>query len=293
MPRRIKRQSRAVHAGLRDNVAINSGINGEPMSTLNKNPATIQTADYSKHAKLKVKPNPGFAHAKNRNLVAVSVAELGICSGNFPLVFVKAPEDKRYVLMAMLGLKAGENMYFGEQFWESTYVPLAVQRHPFIVGIDERVQDNEQLATCLEMDSPFLNEKEGVALFNEDGEESETLRNAHQLLSSMFEGGKFTGQFIQKLVELNLVVTLDLSLQLRNGEMHKVSGLFTVDENALKDLSAEQLKELQVLGFLAPCYLMLVSLYQLNQLIRQRNRKGLEQITGFRIELNGQVRATE
>lgn len=261
------------------------------MGTINKNPANIQTVAYNKHAKLKVKPNPGFAHAKDRNLVAVNISELGISSSCFPLVFIQNPSDKRYLLMAMLGLKHGENIYYGEQFWESIYVPLAIQRHPFIVGFDERVQDQEQLGTCLEMDSPFLNEKEGLALFDADGKESETLRNAHQMLSNMFDGGKFTAQFIQRVVELDLVIPLELALQLRKGEVRKVTGLFTVDETKLKNLSAEQLKDLQVRDFLAPCHLILASLYQLNQLIRQRNRKGGEQITGFRIELNGKETA--
>jgi hypothetical protein len=257
------------------------------MSNAAKNPSNIQTVDFARHGKLKVKPNSAFTHAKDRHIVAVNVSELGIASSNFPVVFVKNPREDRYMLTAMLGLKTGENIYYGDEFWESCYVPLAVQRHPFVVGYDDRVEDDTQLAACIEMDSPTVSETDGIALFQDDGTPSEMLRSVQQLLGSMFEAGKFTDQFIQKLGELDLITPFELILQLPNGNMNRITGMATIDEKKLKALSAEQLKELQTRDFLAPCHLMLVSLYQLNQLIRRRNRLGGEQITNFRIEFPG------
>lgn len=253
------------------------------MSSISRNPDHIKTVDFNQHSKLKVKLNPGYVHGKDRNLVSVNIAELGISASNFPHVFVRHQGDQRFLLMAMLGLKQGENIYYGQDFWESTHVPMALQRHPFVIGFDDRVPDSEVLATCLEMDSPFVNEKEGLALYDAEGKETEFMRSRHQLLNSMFEGQKFTEQFIQTLEELDLIVSLDLSLQLQKGEVRKVKGLYTVNEAKLKDLTAAQLKELQERNFLPPCYLILASLYQLHQLIRRRNRKGGEQIINFSI----------
>lgn len=257
------------------------------MSNANKNPANIQTVDFARHGKLKVKPNPGFAHAKDRHLVAVNVAELGITSSNFPVVLVQNPRDQRYMLAAMLGLKGGENIYYGEEFWESCYVPLAVQRHPFVVGYDDRSDQDNQLAACIEVDSPCVSENDGIALYNADGTPTDMLRSVQQMLGMMFESGKFTDQFIQKLDELKLITPFELILQAQTGDMNRITGMFTIDEKKLKALSAEQLKDLQNRDFLAPCHLMLVSLYQLNQLIRRRNRLGGQQITNFRIEFPG------
>ena len=256
-------------------------------TTTNKNPANLQTVDFNRHGKLKVKPHPGFAHARDRNIVAVSVSELGLASSNFPIVLARNPNDQRYLLMAMLGLKSGENVYFGEEFWESTYVPLSVQRHPFIVGLDDRVEDANQLATCIETDSACLGETEGLALFNADGSESELLRSANQLLRIMFEGGRFTEEFVEKLEELNMIVPLGIDLQTRSGEVKRITGLYSLDEKRLKALTGEQLKDLQNRDFLAPIHLILVSLHQLNQMIRLRNRKGGEQIVNFRLDFLG------
>lgn len=255
------------------------------MSNTEKNPANVQTLDFSRHGKLKVKTHPGYIHAKTRHLAAVNVSELGIASSTFPIVFVQNPRDQRYMLMAMLGLKAGENIYQGDEYWESTYVPMVIQRHPFMVGYDDREQDSAQLAACIEMDSACVGETDGIALYNADGTPSELLSNVQHMLGLMFEAGKFTGQFIEKLQELGLITSFDLILLGQGGEQSRVTGLYTIDETKLKALSGEQLKDLQTRDFLAPCHLMLVSLYQLNQLIRQRNRKGVrDQITNYRIE---------
>jgi hypothetical protein len=258
------------------------------MSTTNKNPPNLQTVDFSRHGKLKVKPNPGFAHARDRNIVAVNVSELGLASSNFPIVLARNPADQRFLLMAMLGLKSGENIYFGEDFWESTYVPMSVQRHPFIVGLDDRVEDTSRLATCIETDSACLGETEGLPLFNADGSDSDLLRSANQLLRNMFEAGKFTEEFLETLQNLDMITPLNIDLQTQRGEVRRITGLFTIDEKRLKELSAEQLKDLQMRDFLAPCHLILVSLYQLNQLIRLRNRKGGEQVVNFRLEHSGE-----
>lgn len=253
----------------------------------NRNPANVQAVDYKRHGQLKVKPNPGFSHAKDRNLVGVNIAELGSCAACFPLVIIQNPQDQNYMLAAMLGLRAGENVYHGEEFWASSYVPLAIQRHPFVVGFDDRGTEQEQLTTCIDVDSPWVNTKEGLALYNKEDEESEFLRSRHQILRRLFDGERHTARFIQRIRELDLLGTLDIDLMQRGGEVRRISGLHTLDEVKLKNLTAEQLKELQDQDFLAPCYLILASLYQLNNMVRLRNRKGGEQLVNFRLVFNG------
>lgn len=84
-----------------------------------------------------------------------------------------------------------------------------------------------------------------------------------------------------------MIVPLDIGLQTQKGEVKRITGLYTIDESRLRALTGEQLKDLQDRGFLGPCHLVLVSLYQLNQLIRLRNRKGGEQLVNFRLDFGG------
>ncbi len=258
------------------------------MSTDRKNPDNIQTIDANRHRKLRVKPNPGSEHARQQHVVGIMLSELAVCASTFPLVLIERPDAGKYQLVAILGLRSGENVFYGPQFWESPYVPLGIQRHPFIIGYDDRLPNGEQITTCVEIDSPFLSEKEGIPLFTETGEQSDFLKGVDQLLSAMFESQKLTGQFIQKLIELDLVCPLNLLLQKQDGEVRQVAGLFTLDELKLKALTTEQLRDLHQSDFLAPCYIMLASLHQLNPMVRMRNRRGTrdEQITDFRLEFN-------
>lgn len=254
------------------------------MAATDKNPANVQTLDYQRHGKLRVKQDPGYAHAKDSNIVAIVLAELGDCASNFPLAFLRNPDDQRHTLVALLGLGRGDNVYYGEQFWSSTHVPLSIQRYPFLIGFDDKAtEDNAPLVPCLISDSPLVSEKEGLALYNGEGKDSEYLQGRLRLLRTLWDGEQQTRQFIQRLVELDLFVPLDIELLQQKGEARKVGGLFTIDETKLKALDATQLKSLQDSNFLAPCYLILTSLYQLKHMIRQRNRKGREQIVNFRV----------
>ncbi len=264
------------------------------MSTVLKNPDNIQTVDASRHSKLKVKANPGYTHAREMHVAGIVLMELAECAANFPLVLIERPDDRKFLLAAMLGLRAGENIYFGPQFWESTYVPLSVQRHPFVIGYDDRVPNGEEITTCLFTDSPFLNEKDGTPLFNDDGKESDLLKHWHQTLNNIFESQKLTDRFIQAVVKLDLIIPINLQLQQQNGEVRNVTGLFTLDEARLKALSTEQLRELHQSDFLPACYLIVASLHHLLHLIRMRNRQGgREQIVDFRIEFNAPAPAAQ
>ncbi|MGA0806501.1 MAG: SapC family protein [Pseudohongiellaceae bacterium] len=254
------------------------------MAATDKNPANVQTLGYARHGKLRVKQDPGFAHAKDSNIVAIVLPELGDCASNFPLAFLRNPDDQRYTLVALLGLGKGDNVYYGEQFWSSTHVPLSVQRYPFLIGFDDNAaEDNAPLVPCIMTDSALLSEKEGLALYNEEGKDSEFLQNRMRLLRTLWDGEQQTRQFINRLTELDLFVPLDIELLQQKGEARKVGGLFTIEEARLKALDAETLKSLMDSNFLAPCHMILTSLYQLRSMIRQRNRKGREQLVNFRI----------
>jgi hypothetical protein len=70
-----------------------------------------------------------------------------------------------------------------------------------------------------------------------------------------------------------------------DGQTRKVTGLMTFDEVKLRELTPEQVQELHKLDFLAACYLMYGSLFQIHRLMSLRARKSIEQ-ANYRIELD-------
>lgn len=252
-----------------------------------KNYDHMETVDKSRHAKLRVKQSQDFGHAKTFNLAAVSLAELSAVAANYPIVFIQNPDNKEYRPVAMFGLRPGENDFYVEKGWDATYIPLMIQRHPFLIGFDDRVEDSNTLTICLDKNSTLFSEDEGIAMFTEAGEETDYLNSRKNLLSAIFEGEKITDKFTQKVTELGLLVPLELLLQPQEGEPRKVSGMFTIDERKMRALTAEQVTELHTLDFLPACYIIMCSLFQMHELMRLRNLKSGE-LCNYRIELQTQ-----
>lgn len=250
-----------------------------------KNINNVETVDKTRHAKLRVKPNADFAHAKEMNLAAISMGELSACTCNFPVVFIQNPENQQVRPVAMFGLRPGENVYYNADGWDSTYVPLLIQRHPFVIGFDDRSDDPKLLGTCLHRNSPFLSESEGVALFTPEGAETDYLQSRHLMMRDIFEGEKYTDQFVRKLQELGLLAPLEIIVQPESGELRRVAGIMTVSERKLRELTEAQLQELHKADFLPACYVILGSVFQLHRLMYLRNKKGIERIVNYRIDL--------
>ena len=92
----------------------------------------------------------------------------------------------------MFGLRPGENYYYGQDGWDATYVPLLIQRHPFLIGADDANPDSNTLTMCLDSTSPFLSESDGIALFDENGNGTDFLVNRNELLTEVFQGERVT-----------------------------------------------------------------------------------------------------
>jgi hypothetical protein len=254
-----------------------------------KNPDHIVTLDFAKHARMRVKPNVDFAHAKELNLAAINLGELTATVANFPVVFVQHPESKVTRPVAMFGLRPGENVFYSTDGWDSTYVPLLIQRHPFLIGLNDKEPESKTLTMCIDRTSPYLteNEGDGIALFQESGQGTDFLNTRNMMLTDIFEGEKLTEKFTQKVMELGLLAPFEIVLQALDGEFRKITGLQTFSERKLLELTPEQAHELRISGFLPACYLIFSSLFQIHKLMQLRNRKLVEQCN-YRIELDPQ-----
>lgn len=253
-----------------------------------KNPAHVVTVTKEKHAKTRVKQNVDFAHAKELNLAAVMITELSAATANFPVIFIQHPETKVVRPVAMFGLKPGENYFYGKDGWDATYVPLLIQRHPFLIGADDANPDSTSLTMCVDSTSPFLTEDaDGIALFDANGNGTDFLANRNELLREIFEGERITEQFTRKVQELGLLKSFEILVQESDGSARKVTGLMTFDEVKLRQLPDDKVLELNKLDFLAACYVIYGSLFQIHRMMQLRNRK-LPSPLNYRIELNPQ-----
>lgn len=215
------------------------------------------------HKNTKVKANASYDQAKDQHLSLIVVHEFAKAAIDYPIVFVKDPESGQFRSVAMLGLQPNENLFHSRTKWKGIYVPANLRAYPFILGGDENA---EQLTLCIDEASKLVNEKDGEALFKEDGSESDFLNNRKEFLSQLIEQNRVTGQFIKFLADNELLAPQSLSLKLEDGSGHDLNGLYVINEKKLNEISDDVYLEIRKRGYMGPIYAQLTSMNQLQNL---------------------------
>ena len=234
-----------------------------------------------KHQNLKVSQKRNLAHVANQHIITITAAEYAQASASFPIVLVKNPDSPRYRSVAMLGMEAGENLFFQDEKWSALSVPQSIGMAPFALGLDPDKENT--LTACVDVDSEFVGEDKELALFEAEGKESELLTNVQNSLGRLYENEKMTENFIKELEENDLLQELELKIDLSTGEKKKLTGLFTVNEDKIKALADDKVLDFHKRGLFVPIYAMLGSLAQMNRLVQLRNLTGKNQIAGIQI----------
>ena len=233
------------------------------------------------HQKLKLSTKRDLSHVAEQHIVPVTAAEYAQASASFPVVLVKNPDSPRYRSVVMLGIEAGENLFYQNDQWQGLYIPQSVGMVPFSLGVDP---DKEKtLTACVDIDSPFIGEDKDLALFDDEGNETEVLKNVHQSLGQMFDNERMTDKFINELVENDLLQELELNVAFSNEEKKKLVGIFSINEEKVKELSDEKVIDFHKRGLFVPIYSMLGSLGQINRLVQQRNKHSDIKVSGIQI----------
>ena len=242
---------------------------------------SIQPIRKEQHQNLKLSSKRDLSHVANQHIVPVAASEYAQASASYPIVFVKDPGSERFRSVVMLGLEAGENLFYADDKWSALSVPQSVGMVPFSLGLDPEKENT--LTACVNIDSDFVGEDKEIALFDEDGKESETLVNIQQSLGRLYEGEKMTETFIKELTENDLLQELELNVAFANEEKKKLVGIFTINEDKLKALSDAKVLDFHKRGLFVPIYAMLGSLGQVNRLVQLRNQSEGTKVSGIKI----------
>jgi len=222
------------------------------------------------HQNLKVANQRDLSHLTDQHIVPINAREFSQASTSFPIVIVKDPDSERYRSVVMLGLEAGENLYFSDNKWNAIYVPQSASMVPFALGIDP---DKEKtLTACVDIDSEFVGEDKDNALFNDDGSDSEYLKGIQESLGRLYDNEVANEQFIKELVDNDLLLELELQVGYSNNDNKKLVGLYGIDEKKLQNLSDDKVLDFHKRGLFIPIHAMLGSIGQVNRLAQLRNQ---------------------
>lgn len=191
-----------------------------------------------------------------------------------PIVFRKHPQTGQFEALALFGFENGENLLFDEQgILALNYLPLSMQRQPFLIG--QQTQYNQgvpeqSLVVHIDLDNPRVNETQGEAVFLEHGGNSDYLSHIAQVLNTLHIENQALPDFFEQLLALNLIEAFSIEYQQKSGDKVTVGGFYTINQQALATLSAEQLHNLQQSGYLQAIYMAIASLEQIPTLLSKK-----------------------
>lgn len=218
------------------------------------------------HRAMKVKlPGKDFRFCKSIMTVPVVIGEFFELAVDFPILLA-ADGQGQLSPIALLGLKSGQNLFVdGEGQWKAGYLPAALRSHPF--GLFESEQEKGQWFSVI--DKSALDEVDGIALFSEEGESSPELSRANTLLMAFMNDRERTAAFVTHLQALNLIKETTLQLVPEAAEPISINGCHVIDEARFNALPADDVASLHVKGHLGPCYALLLSMRNVQKLLRK------------------------
>ena len=194
----------------------------------------------------------------------------------YPLFFIRNKDEGVFEPVAILGFEDNENLFLDENGWDADYVPLSIERQPFLIGFQEKVVDGVPTTSPvvhIDMDHPSISDAEGERVFLPHGGESPLLERISSVLMTIHQGHEASRSLSEMLVGLELVESLTLEVALRDGSKQSLTGLYTINEDRLQGLNANALESLHRKGHLRDVYMMLASLPNVSRLIERKNRR--------------------
>ncbi|MFT4993220.1 MAG: hypothetical protein ACI965_000238 [Paraglaciecola sp.] len=235
-----------------------------------------QLLDNVSHKDLRIITEHKPEYGDTASYTTVFVSELRDVQGHYPLFFRKNSETAQFEAIALFGFAEQENLYLDDMGWHASYIPLTIQRRPFLIGtqnINTHGILTEQTVVHIDMDSPRISSSEGEMVFLPQGGQSPFLQGISSVLKNIDEGHQQTRAFIDVLLANDLIEAVSIKVQLDNGSQNELGGLYTINEEKVAGLSSEPLNSLHQQGYLHNIHMILASMSNMTALIEKKNKK--------------------
>jgi hypothetical protein len=211
-----------------------------------------------------------FAFSSHFNALPLVATEMMDAAKDYPIVFLNSDED-RFGMAVLVGLRDKENLMVDDKgrWTRGSYVPAFVRQYPFVLVTDE---SNQQLTVCLDEVYEGLSKEKGQKLFDENGNESEYLKNVLHFMRAVHDESQKTIEFAKRLKELGLLVPKVIHID-PPGIKQTVEGFWVVDAQKLNGIDDARVLELHHSGYLTWIYAHLISLGTLPNLVNRLEQR--------------------
>ncbi|HEX5345148.1 MAG TPA: SapC family protein [Duganella sp.] len=184
----------------------------------------------------------------------------------YPIVFRKTVDGLGFEPIALFGFQEGENLFLKGERWEAPYVPMMVERQPFLIGVS-----GDQLMVNVDLDHPRVSQSEGLPVFLPHGGNTEFLEQMNSLLFGIHQGMQGMQGFLSALLENELLESFVLDVELDDGSQNRLVGFYTINEDRLQALGGDAIARLHAAGYLQAIYFVIASLSNFRMLIDRKN----------------------
>ena len=224
-----------------------------------------------KHRQLRIRTGYGAALGDAVMYVMTYPMEFRDIQSCYPILFTKDPNTGGFFAAAVLGFEADQNLFLQEDGWDASYIPALIQRQPFLIARGGE-GENASPVVSLDLDHPRVSQDEGEALFDDDGDPSDFLKQKIALLDKLHHGLQHGTGFIDTLLKHELLEQISLDIAFNDGSKKTVQGFYCIAEERLYQLKGDVLESLNQAGYLQPVFMAVASLSRIRDIIERRNR---------------------
>ncbi|MBS0482447.1 MAG: SapC family protein [Proteobacteria bacterium] len=207
-----------------------------------------------------------------QHAVPLTAEEFVHASRNYPIVFSVGEPS---VPLALMGLNEGVNTFIDDEGRPTSpvYIPAYARRYPFMLA--KLTPDTEELSLCFDPTTDLLGEfEDGSALF-ENGEPTEACKATLEFCRNFEEAGFRTQNFVEELTKHNLLMDGEVAIQQTGNDQPFVyRGFRMVDQEKLRDLRGDVLRQWNQNGMLALIFAHLFSLELMSEVFGRQVQQG-------------------
>lgn len=231
--------------------------------------ANYQLLNNIEHKDIKVDTEKCSSLGNDQSYSMIFPFEFKHAQADYPIFFVKDKQDQ-FISIALHGFEQEENLFLTNKGWQADYIPLMVEREPFLIGYQGE-ESNPQPVIHIDMDSPRVNKEKGLDVFLPHGGNSDYINRISTILKTIHDNQEASQAFINKLEELSLIESFNLDIQMRDGSNNRLAGFYTINEDKLKTLTGDQLAELNQSGMLNLIFMVIASHSKVTSLINKKD----------------------
>lgn len=223
------------------------------------------------HASWKTRATDKATWLAGVNSVPLTVEEFPQAQRHFPIVFTSGDNP---VPLALMGMNEGINVYVDEDGTVNTpvYIPAYARRYPFMLA--KLRPDSDELSLCFDPTSDLVGElEEGQPLF-EGADPSEATRNMLKFCENFEIAGNKTGNFIAELKKHDLLMDGELNIDAGLEQPFNYRGFQMVNEEKLREMRGDILRQWNQNGMLPLIYAHLFSLELVREIFGRQIGQG-------------------